>query len=57
VSWLGNRTEALDRLSKYKLLIDRTEEMKKGYMYSYRDVDLSAKVVDLPTRIYDRMTR
>ena len=54
ISWLGNRAEALDRLARYKLLIDRTEEMKKGYVYSYRDVDLTTKVVDLPTRIYDR---
>jgi penicillin-binding protein 1A len=54
LSWLGNRSGALDRLSRYKLLIDRTEEQKKGYVYSYRDVDLSTKAVDLPTRIYDR---
>ncbi|PKL35649.1 MAG: hypothetical protein CVV44_19140 [Spirochaetae bacterium HGW-Spirochaetae-1] len=54
VSWLGNRQEALDKLARYKQLIDRTEEMHQGYTYSYSDIDLSAKVVDIPTRIYDR---
>lgn len=41
-------------LSRYKKLIDRTEELRKGQIYSYSDVDLTAKVVDIPTRIYDR---
>ncbi len=54
IGWLNNREAALDRLTRYKKLIDRTEEMRKGYAYSYRDVDLNAKVVDIPTRIYDR---
>lgn len=54
LGWLGNRDDALERLSRYKKLIDRTEEMRKGYAYSYSDVDLNAKVVDIPTRIYDR---
>lgn len=54
MSWQSNKAKALDKLSKYKQLIDRTEEMKKGYVYSTADVDISAKIVDLPTRIYDR---
>ncbi|MDR3238209.1 MAG: transglycosylase domain-containing protein [Spirochaetia bacterium] len=54
VSWLGNKDAAMERLSRYKQLIDRTEEMRKGYVYSSSDVDVSAKAVDLPTRIYDR---
>jgi len=54
LGWLGNRDAALERLARYKKLIDRTEEMRTGYAYSYSDVDLHAKVVDIPTRIYDR---
>lgn len=52
--WQGDRDSALKRLSKYKQLIDKTEELRKGYVYSYSDIDLKAKVVDIPTRIYDR---
>ena len=52
--WQRDRDAALKKLVKYKQLIDRTEELKKGYTYNYSDVDLSAKVVDIPTRIYDR---
>jgi len=52
--WQADREMAFDRLSRYKELIDRTEELKKGYVYQYSDVDVSAKVVDIPTRIYDR---
>lgn len=54
VSWLDDREKALDTLSRYKKLIDRTEELKEGQVYSYSQIDLSAKVVDIPTRIYDR---
>lgn len=54
LSWRGDREKALDKLYRYKTLIDRTEEIKAGYEYSYSDVDLNAKVVDIPTRIYDR---
>lgn len=54
VSWINNRSAALDHLARYKQLIDRTEELRKGYVYNSSDVDLSAKVVDLPTRVYDR---
>lgn len=54
ISWQSNKDAAMEKLAKYKLLIDRTEEMKKGYVYSSNDIDVSAKVVDLPTRIYDR---
>ena len=54
LSWQDDREKALDRLAKYKQLIDRTEDIRKGYVYSYNDIDLSAKVVDIPTRIYDR---
>jgi 1A family penicillin-binding protein len=52
--WQSDRDAALKKLSKYKQLIDRTEELKKGYSYNYSDVDLKVKVVDVPTRIYDR---
>jgi len=54
LQWNGDRTEALSKLSRYKHLIDKTEDMKKGLIYSSSDVDTRAKVVDLPTRIYDR---
>jgi membrane carboxypeptidase/penicillin-binding protein len=54
VLWQQDRDGVLKRLNRYKLLIDRTEELKKGYAYTYTDVDLKAKVVDIPTRIYDR---
>jgi len=54
LSWLGDRDDALEKLSRYKKLIDRTEELREGYTYSYSDIDVSAKVVDIPTRIYDR---
>ncbi len=50
--WQRDRDGAIKKLVRYKQLIDRTEELKKGYSYS--DIDLSAKVVDIPTRIYDR---
>ncbi len=53
-SWQKDRGNALRKLAKYKELIDRTEEIRKGYVYNYSDVDLTAKVVDIPTRIYDR---
>ena len=52
--WRSDRKNAMDKLSRYKQLIDRTEEMKRGLSYTSNDVDLSAKVVDIPTRIYDR---
>lgn len=52
--WQHDRDAALKRMVKYKQLIDRTEELRKGYSYNYGDVDLSAKVVDIPTRIFDR---
>ncbi|OHD69037.1 MAG: hypothetical protein A2W19_17445 [Spirochaetes bacterium RBG_16_49_21] len=52
--WQHDKDDALKKLAKYKQLIDRTEELKKGYTYTYSSVDLSAKVVDIPTRIYDR---
>ncbi len=52
--WQSDRDAALKKLTKYKQLIDRTEELKKGYTYNYSDVDLKVKVVDIPTRIYDR---
>ncbi len=52
--WQHDRDGALKKLAKYKQLIDRTEELRKGYTYTYSSVDLGAKVVDIPTRIYDR---
>ncbi len=52
--WQHDRDTALKRLVKYKQLIDRTEELRKGFSYTYGDVDLSVKVVDIPTRIFDR---
>ncbi|MCU0847948.1 MAG: transglycosylase domain-containing protein [Spirochaetes bacterium] len=53
-SWQNDRDKSLEKLAKYKMLIDRTEDLKKGNSYNYSDVDLTAKVVDIPTRIYDR---
>ncbi|TFH42747.1 MAG: hypothetical protein E4G96_02795, partial [Chrysiogenales bacterium] len=52
--WRNDRDEAMSKLAKYKQLIDRTEELKRGYVYTYADVDVTAKVVDIPTRIFDR---
>ena len=54
VEWVDDRQKALDKLFKYKQLIDRTEELREGYSYNYSEIDISAKVVDIPTRIYDR---
>ena len=54
MSWLNDRDDALLKLMKYKKLIDKTEDMKEGYIYNYNEIDHSVKVVDLPTRIYDR---
>ena len=54
MSWLNDRDSVLDILARYKRLLDHTEELREGMTYSYSDVDLSAKVVDIPTRIYDR---
>ncbi len=54
LSWLDDKDNALEKLAKYKRLIDRTEELREGRIYSYSQIDLSAKVVDIPTRIYDR---
>ena len=52
--WLDDKDKALDRLARYKVLIDRTEDRKSGYLYSRNEVEIGAKVVKLPTRIYDR---
>jgi len=52
--WCNDKEKALDKLAKYKILIDRTEEIKKGYPYTRNEVEMGAKVVDIPTRIYDR---
>ena len=52
--WINDKEQALDKLAKYKTLIDRTEEIKKGYPYTRNEVETGAKVVDIPTRIYDR---
>ena len=54
LQWAGDREEAFEKLFRYKRLIDRTEELREGYIYSYSDIDLQKKVVDIPTRIYDR---
>jgi penicillin-binding protein 1A len=54
LNWRSDRNEAMKKLSRYKQLIDKTEEIRKGLSYSSNDIDLSAKVVDIPTRIYDR---
>ncbi|MFW5808194.1 MAG: penicillin-binding protein 1A [Spirochaetota bacterium] len=54
LSWLADREQALDKLSRYKRLIDRTEEMREGMIYAAGDFGLEEKVVDLPTSIYDR---
>lgn len=52
--WLSDKQKSLEKLAKYKVLIDRTEEMKKGYPYTRNEVELGARVVNIPTRIYDR---
>ncbi|MCL1865045.1 MAG: transglycosylase domain-containing protein [Spirochaetes bacterium] len=52
--WLGDKDKALDKLAKYKILIDKTEENKTGYKYARNEVEVGAKVVKIPTRIYDR---
>jgi penicillin-binding protein 1A len=54
IKWQSDRVSALEKLSKYKELIDKTEEMKKGYPYSRNEIDVNAKAVNIPTRIYDR---
>ena len=54
LTWQGNREDALKKLSRYKQLIDRTEDLRKGVSYTSGDIDLSSKVVDIPSRIYDR---
>ena len=53
-NWKSDRAAAMDKLARYKQLIDRTEEIKSGVSYNQGDVELTAKVVDIPTRIYDR---
>lgn len=53
-SWRSDRAGAMQKLSKYKELIDRTEELRSGISLSSSPSDLRAKVVDIPTRIYDR---
>ncbi|TAL30400.1 MAG: PBP1A family penicillin-binding protein [Spirochaetes bacterium] len=54
LEWEHDKEGSLKKLARYKKLIDHTEELRQGSSYSYSDVDLSAKVVDIPTRIYDR---
>ncbi len=54
ISWKGDRAEALQKLARYKRLIDRTEEIRKGMTFTSKDVEVTAHVVDIPTRIYDR---
>ena len=53
-TWQGDREMALNKLARYKELIDRTEELKKGSVFTSREIDLASKVVDIPSRIYDR---
>ncbi len=54
LSWVSDEGAALEKLARYKKLIDRTEELREGTVYSYSDVVPGARVVDIPTRIYDR---
>lgn len=54
INWQADKNEALDRLARYKRLIDRTEEMREGMIFSASDYGLEEKAVDLPTTIYDR---
>ena len=53
-TWQGDREMALNKLARYKELIDRTEELKKGSVFTSKEIDVSSKVVDIPSRIYDR---
>ena len=52
--WLSDKDKTLDKLAKYKILIDKTEDIKEGYKYTRNEVEVGAKVVKIPTRIYDR---
>ncbi|MCL1833449.1 MAG: transglycosylase domain-containing protein, partial [Leptospirales bacterium] len=54
IQWLNDKDKALDKLAKYKILIDKTEDIKEGYKYTRNEVEVGAKVVKIPTRIYDR---
>ncbi len=54
LEWRSDRDAAMERLARYKMLIDRTEEMKKGYPYSRNEVETGAQAVNIPTRIFDR---
>ncbi|MGL4369111.1 MAG: hypothetical protein ACRCUT_05480, partial [Spirochaetota bacterium] len=54
LSWLSDRDAAMHKLSEYKQLIDRTEELRAGVAVASSEADVGAKVVDIPTRIYDR---
>jgi len=54
MSWRSDRGEALQKLARYKRLIDRTEEIRRGMTFTSKDVEVTAHVVDIPTRIYDR---
>ena len=54
LSWIADRSSALEKLASYKQLIDRTEEMREGIAFAAVDFGLSDAVVDLPTTIYDR---
>ncbi|MCX7679525.1 MAG: transglycosylase domain-containing protein [Spirochaetes bacterium] len=52
--WRADRAEALQKLARYKRLIDKTEEIRKGITFTSKDVEISPHVVDIPTRIFDR---
>jgi membrane carboxypeptidase/penicillin-binding protein len=54
LNWCSDKKEAMEKLYRYKQLIDKTEEIRNGTTFAESDIDLSAKVVDIPTRIYDR---
>lgn len=54
LSWNSQRDESLETLSRYKKLIDKTEEMRKGMQFSAGQFSGDKKVVSIPTRIYDR---
>lgn len=54
MSWSSDKSDALDKLSRYKRLIDKTEEMRRGMQFSVQQFSGNKKVVSIPTRIYDR---
>lgn len=54
VNWRNDKNSAMRKLTQYKELIDKTEDIQSGIIQANQENDTGAKVVDLPTRIYDK---